>query len=177
MTIRTFENKTPQIASSAFIDPTAVIIGDVKIGEDSSIWPHTVVRGDILKIRIGQRTSIQDNSVMHVTHAGKFNPDGFATIIGNDVTVGHRVILHGCEIKDKCLIGMGSIIMDDVVIESNVLLGAGSLVTPGKVLESGYLWMGAPVKKVRPLTEKEFTQIKYSANYYVELKNRYRSVL
>ncbi len=173
MPIRSFESATPTIASTAFVDATAVVIGDVTIQADSSIWPNAVIRGDIHHIQIGQRTSIQDNSVIHVTHAGPFNPDGFATTVGNNVTVGHRVILHGCDIKDNCLIGMGSVVMDGAVIESNVFLGAGSLVTPGKVLESGYLWMGAPAKKIRKLSAKELEQIEYSANYYAQLKDRH----
>jgi carbonic anhydrase/acetyltransferase-like protein (isoleucine patch superfamily) len=173
MTIRAFEEISPRIAKTAYVDPSAVVIGDVEIGNDSSIWPMTVIRGDVNRIRIGERTSIQDNSVIHVTHAGIYHPGGHQTIIGNDVTVGHRVILHGCEVKDHCLIGMGAILLDGAIVESHVIVGAGTLVSPNKVLESGYLWLGSPAKPIRKLTDREIEQIHYSANYYVQLKNRY----
>lgn len=173
MTIRNFENKMPDIHATTFVDETALVLGDVKIGENSSIWPLTVVRGDVNRIEIGSNTNIQDNSVLHVTHDGPYNPGGFDLKIGNNITVGHRVILHGCHIKDSCLIGMGATIMDGVVIESNTLIGAASLVTPNKHLEAGYLWMGSPVRKVRKLSEEEIKSIEYSALNYVKLKNRH----
>lgn len=173
MTIRTFDNKQPKIPSSTFVDETALVLGDVQIGEDCSIWPLTVIRGDVNSIQIGNNTNIQDNSVLHVTHDGPYNPGGFDLKIGNNVTVGHRVILHGCHIGDSCLIGMGATIMDGVVIESQTLIGAGSLVTPNKQLESGYLWMGSPVRKIRKLTDEEIESIDYSAKNYVKLKNQH----
>lgn len=173
MAIRKFEQYTPKIAATAYVDATSMVIGGVEIGEHSSIWPMAVIRGDIHSIRIGRRTSIQDGSIIHVTHAGKYNPNGHMTIVGDEVTVGHRVILHGCTIHNHCLIGMGSMIMDGAEIESHVLLAAGSLVPPGKVLEAGYLWMGSPVKRIRKLTDDEIERIRYGANYYVELKDRY----
>ncbi len=173
MNIREFEGKQPQIAASAFVDSSAVVIGDVIIGADSSVWPMAVIRGDINCIKIGERSSIQDGTVIHVNHAGDYNPQGNAVVIGNEVTVGHKVTLHGCTIADLCLIGIGSIVMDGVLVESNVILGAGSLVPPGKVLEAGYLWLGSPVKKIRPLTDREKQFLKYSANYYAALKNRH----
>lgn len=175
--IRNFEDKLPLIAMSAYLDPSAVIIGDVTIGEDSSIWPTTVIRGDVNYIRIGERTSIQDGSVLHVTHAGPFSPQGSPLLIGNDVTVGHQVILHGCTVEDTCLIGMGSKILDGAVVKSHAFIGAGSLIPPGKVLDSGYLWMGSPVKPIRPLSAEEVDFLKYSAQHYVRLKNRYLTVL
>lgn len=174
MTIRNFENKQHNIHSTTFIDDTALVIGDVKIGEHSSIWPMTVVRGDVNTIQIGSYTNIQDNSVLHVTHDGPYNPGGFDLQIGNNVTVGHRVILHGCHIEDSCLIGMGATIMDGVIIESDTIVGAGSLVTPNKHLESGFLWMGSPARKVRKLTTEEIESIQYSALNYAELKNRHQ---
>jgi len=174
MTIRSFENKKPDIHATAFVDETALVLGDVKIGENCSIWPLTVIRGDVNRIEIGNNTNIQDNSVLHVTHDGPYNPGGYDLKIGNNITVGHRVILHGCHIKDSCLIGMGATIMDGVVIESNTLIGAGSLVTPNKHLESGYLWMGSPVRKIRKLSEEEITSIAYSADNYSKLKNRHQ---
>jgi len=171
--IRTFENMTPVIAEDTWVDGTAVVIGDVEIGNGSSIWPHVVIRGDIHQIRIGERTSIQDGSVVHVTHDSQFVPGGFSTTVGDDVTVGHNVTLHGCEVKNQCLIGMGSIVLDGAVVESQVIVGAGSLVPGGKTLESGYLYMGAPVKQVRKLTEKEIAFFKYSAQNYQKLGQRY----
>jgi carbonic anhydrase/acetyltransferase-like protein (isoleucine patch superfamily) len=173
MTLRTFEQYTPKISSSAWVDETAVVIGNVNLGDEASIWPGAVVRGDIHNISIGQFTNIQDNSVIHVTHAGEFNPEGYPTLIGDHVTVGHKVILHGCTIHNYSLIGMGSIVLDGAVIEERVLLGAGSLVPPGKTLESGYLWVGSPARRIRKLTDKEYEHITYSARYYAKLKNRH----
>jgi len=174
MTIRNFEDKKPNIHATTFVDSTALVLGEVKIGKDCSIWPLTVIRGDVNRIDIGNNTNIQDNSVLHVTHDGPYNPGGFDLRIGNNVTVGHRVILHGCHIKDSCLIGMGATIMDGAVIESHNLIGAGSLVTPNKHLESGYLWMGSPIRKVRKLNDEEIKSIEYSALNYVKLKNRHQ---
>ena len=174
MTIRNFENKKPDIHATTFVDDTALVLGEVKIGENCSIWPLTVIRGDVNRIEIGNNTNIQDNSVLHVTHDGPYNPGGFALKIGTNVTVGHRVILHGCHIGDSCLIGMGATIMDGAVIESHNLIGAGSLVTPNKHLEAGYLWMGSPIRKVRKLSEEEIKPIEYSAKNYVKLKNRHQ---
>lgn len=174
MTMRNFENNKPDIHSSTFIDDTALVLGDVKIGKDCSIWPMTVIRGDVNAIQIGNNTNIQDNSVLHVTHDGPYNPGGYDLNIGSNITVGHRVILHGCQIDDSCLIGMGSTIMDGVIIDSHNIIGAGSLVTPNKHLESGYLWMGSPARKVRKLTDEEVESIEYSAQSYVKLKNRHQ---
>ncbi len=174
MTIRNFQNQQPHIHSTTFVDDTALVLGDVHIGENCSIWPMTVIRGDVNTIRIGDNTNIQDNSVLHVTHDGKYNPGGFALKVGSNVTVGHRVILHGCEVGDSCLIGMGTTIMDGVVIEKNTIVGAGSLVTPNKHLESGYLWMGSPARKVRQLTEDEIKSIEYSAINYSILKYQHQ---
>lgn len=171
--IRPFEGKMPQLADSAYVDAAAVIIGDVAIGDDSSVWPGAIIRGDVNFIRIGARTSVQDASVLHVTHAGPFSPQGSPLCIGNDVTIGHQVILHGCTIESNCLIGMGSKILDGAVVQTNVLVGAGSLIPPGKILESGYLWMGSPVKLIRALTAEELNFLNYSAQHYVRLKNRY----
>jgi len=171
MNIRRYLGITPVLGEHVFIDDTALVLGDVQIGKDSSIWPLTVVRGDVNKIHIGEKTNIQDNSVIHVTHPHGDVPDGYSVFVGAGVTVGHRVILHGCEIGDHCLIGMGSTVMDGAVIEPYVLLGAGSLVSPGKVLEGGFLWLGSPVRKVRPLTDDERKWIDMSAEHYVELKN------
>ena len=173
MCIRSFDGITPRIHASVFVDDTALVLGDVHIGKDSSVWPMTVIRGDVNQIRIGENTNIQDGSVLHVTHDGPYNPGGYNLVIGNNVTVGHKVILHGCHVHDNCLIGMGATIMDGAIIEANTLIGAGALVTPGKKLEGGYLWMGSPARKVRELTEDEVASFAYSAQSYIELKNRH----
>ena len=174
MTIRRFESTTPAIDPSAYVDPQAVIIGDVILGKDSSVWPLTSIRGDVNTIRIGDRTNIQDNSTLHATHDSEYHPGGIVTTIGNEVTVGHQVILHACTIGDRCLIGMGSIIMDEARVADDVIVGAGSLVTQKTNLESGYLYIGRPVRKLRALSDEEKTYIQYSAQNYVRLKNRYR---
>ena len=173
MTIKRYLEETPIIGERVFVDDSAVIIGDVNIGDDSSVWPITTVRGDVNKIRIGRRSNIQDGSVLHVTHPHPSMPNGYGLMIGNNVTVGHKVILHGCTVGDDCLIGMGSIVMDGAVLHQNVFLGAGSLVPPGKVLESGYLWLGSPVKRIRLLKDSELEWIEYSAKHYVELKDKH----
>lgn len=173
MTIQIFNNKVPQIGFNTYVDPSALIIGDVNIGIDSSIWPMVVIRGDMHSITIGNMTNIQDHSVLHITHESKFNPRGHPLIIGNQITIGHRVTLHGCKIEDRCLIGMGSIIMDGAIVESDVIVGAGTLVPPGKCLSKGFLWMGSPARKIRPLKEEEYCFITYSAERYCTLKNDY----
>ncbi|CAH0524238.1 gamma carbonic anhydrase family protein [Vibrio hippocampi] len=173
MSIRSFKGITPKFDDSVYIDPTSVIVGDVSIGKDASIWPFVSARGDVNSISIGERSNIQDNSVLHVTHKNAANPNGYPLIIGNDVTVGHKVMLHGCTIKDRVLVGMGAIVLDGVVIESDVMIGAGSLVPPNKELESGYLYVGSPVKQKRALTEAERAFLTKSASNYVENKIAY----
>ena len=175
MSIRSLGPLVPQVHADAYVDESALVIGDVVIGAHSSVWPMAVVRGDIHSIRIGQGSNIQDGSVLHVTHDSKYNPGGRPLYVGNDVTIGHNVILHGCHVQDRCLIGMGSIIMDEVEIESEVMVAAGSLVTPGKCLKSGFLWMGRPARAVRPLTEEEREYLGYSVQHYRKLKDRYLS--
>ncbi len=172
--IRPFQGKAPSIAEDVWVDPTAVIIGEVELGAGSSVWPQVVIRGDIHHIKIGANTNIQDGSVVHVTHDSRFNPGGYPTIIGDSVTVGHKVMLHGCTIGDNCLIGMGAVVMDGAVIEPRVVLGAGSLVPGGKVLDGGYLWHGSPVRKVRELNQSEQEFLDYSAGNYFRLGQQYR---
>ena len=173
MAIRTYQGITPSLGARVFIDSSAVVIGDVQLGEDSSVWPLALIRGDMHRIRIGARSSVQDGSVLHITHAGPFNPDGFPLIIGDDVTIGHKVTLHGCTLGNRILVGMGSIVMDGAVVQDEVVIGAGSLVPPGKVLESGYLYVGSPVKQARALTDKERAFFTYSAANYVRLKDQH----
>ncbi len=171
--IQSFQGLLPRFADGVYIHPAATIIGDVTIGEHSSVWPSAVIRGDVNSIRIGKNTNVQDLSVLHVSHKSNWDPAGAPLIIGDNVTVGHSVILHGCTLEDECLIGMGSIVMDKVVVQKHVLLAAGSLVPEGELLESGYLYVGRPAKKVRALTADEIAHFMYSANHYVRLKNQY----
>jgi len=172
--IRTFQNHQPDISNDAYIDESAVIIGDVNIDRRSSIWPGVIARGDIHRISIGEESNIQDGSVLHVSHDSEFLPGGAELIIGNRVTVGHKVILHGCTIEDTALIGMGAIIMDQALVRSHVVVGAGSIVPGQKELESGYLYFGAPARRVRKLTQQEMSYFDYSARHYVELAKKYR---
>jgi len=171
--IRSFDGVTPSIGENSYIDETAVVIGDVEMGANCSVWPLTVIRGDSNRIRIGNDTNIQDGSVLHVTHDGEFSPGGAELHIGNQVTVGHKVLLHGCRIGNQCLIGMGSIVADNAVVEDRVMIGSGSLVPPNKVLESGYLYLGNPVVQKRPLSERELEFLSYVSQHYVLLKQSY----
>ena len=173
MTIRSFEDFTPEIAESAFVDDSAVVTGNVVIGADSSVWPMCSIRGDIHSIRIGERTNIQDGSILHVTHDSEFAPGGNALSIGSDVTVGHNAVVHACTVEDMCLIGMGSVILDGAIVRKGAMVGAGSLVSPGKEIEGGYLWLGSPARRARELTEKEKAFLQYSSSHYVDLKNRH----
>ncbi len=171
--IRTFKGIAPTIASTAWVDETALVIGDVELGENSSLWPNVVIRGDIQSIRIGANSNIQDGSILHVSHDSEFLPGGAPLIVGANVTVGHKVILHGCQVKDDALIGMGAIVMDQAVVHSHVVVGAGSVVPGGKILESGYLYVGTPVRRVRKLTEQELKYFGYSARHYVKLARQH----
>jgi len=167
--IRPYRGKRPQIAASAYIDPAAVIIGDVVIGEDSSVWPCSVVRGDVHCIRIGARTNIQDGSVLHVMR------DEWPLILGDDVTVGHSVTLHGCTIESRCLIGMGAVILNGVTIGAGSIVAAGTLITERTAIPAGSLVMGSPGKVKRALTEIDKASIDAYAKRYVEYKNIYRA--
>ncbi|WP_299980232.1 gamma carbonic anhydrase family protein [uncultured Pseudoteredinibacter sp.] len=171
--IRSHKGISPSLGQRVMIDPAAVVIGDVVLGDDCSVWPCAVIRGDMHSIRIGDRCSIQDGSVLHITHASDFNPGGWPLTLGDDVTVGHSVNLHGCTLGSRILVGVGSTIMDGAIVEDEVIIGAGSLVPPGKRLESGHLYVGSPVKKARPLKEKERNFFPYTAGNYVKLKDEY----
>lgn len=173
MTIRTFEGVSPIIAVSAYVDETALVVGKVTLADDVSLWPKVVARGDVNSIHVGARTNIQDGTILHVSHDSEFAPGGFALHIGADITVGHQAILHGCTVEDRCLIGMAATVMDGAIIRSGAILGAGSLVPPGHDLEGGFLWVGSPARKVRPLRDQEEAFLDYSAGHYVELKNRH----
>jgi carbonic anhydrase/acetyltransferase-like protein (isoleucine patch superfamily) len=171
--IRPFENILPTLGRGAWVDPQACVIGDVHLGEDASVWPMAVVRGDVNYIRIGARSNVQDNSVLHVTHDGPYSPGGVPLLVGDDVTIGHGVILHACTIGNRVLVGMGARLLDKVVVQDDVFIAAGSLVTPGKVLESGWLWGGQPARPMRELKPREIENLKYSAEHYVRVKNRH----
>jgi carbonic anhydrase/acetyltransferase-like protein (isoleucine patch superfamily) len=173
MPIRSYTGIKPVIGQRVYIDESAVVIGKVTLADDASLWPMAVARGDVNSISIGPRSNVQDLTMLHVTHDGPYSPGGVPLRIGADVTVGHKCILHACDIGDRCLIGMGSIVMDAAVVESDVLLGAGSLVSPGKRLESGFLYRGSPAQKVRALTDAEREMLLYSAQHYVRMKDRY----
>ena len=173
MSVRNYQNVSPRIAAGVYIDAAAHVIGDVEIGEDASIWPCAVARGDVHYIKIGARTNIQDGAILHVTHDGDYTLGGFPLHIGADVTVGHGAVLHACSIMDACLIGMNATILDGVLVKKHSMVGAGALVTPGKIVGEGELWLGSPARCVRKLSDKEIEHLHYSAQHYVKLKNRY----
>ncbi|MFJ2976999.1 gamma carbonic anhydrase family protein [Kluyvera sp. NPDC087067] len=171
--LRRYKDLFPVIGDRVMIDASSVIVGDVRLADDVSIWPLVAARGDVNYIQIGARSNIQDGSVLHVTHKSAKNPQGNPLIVGEDVTVGHKVMLHGCTIGNRVLVGMGSILLDGVIVEDDVMIGAGSLVPQHKRLESGYLYLGSPVKQIRPLKEAELEGLRYSANNYVKWKDDY----
>jgi carbonic anhydrase/acetyltransferase-like protein (isoleucine patch superfamily) len=174
MHIRPYNGVLPTLGARAYIDPAAAMIGDVVLGDDVSVWPLTVIRGDVNFIRIGDRTNIQDGTVIHVSHDGPHAKlGGFATRIGSDVTIGHKAIIHACTIEDAVLIGMGAIVLDGAVVKKHGFVGAGALVPPGKVVGEGELWLGNPARKARMLSDAEIEALYYSAGHYVRLKDQY----
>ncbi|WBS04082.1 gamma carbonic anhydrase family protein [Pseudoduganella sp. SL102] len=173
MPLSSYLDAFPMLAERVYLHPSAQVIGSVHVGEDSSVWCNAVLRGDVNEIHIGRCSNIQDLTMGHVAHKSSHKPQGAPLVVGDYVTVGHSVILHGCRIGNECLVGMGSIVMDDAVIADRVMLGAGSLVPPGKTLESGFLYMGRPAEKIRPLTDAEIAWLRYSAEHYVRVKDNY----
>lgn len=173
MPLTSYLGNFPLAGESVYVHPSAQVIGDVILGEESSVWCNAVVRGDVNRIRIGRCSNVQDLTMCHVSHKTPAKPEGSPLIIGDYVTIGHSVILHGCRIGNECLVGMGTIVMDDAVIPDRVMIGAGSLVPPAKVLESGMLYIGRPVQAVRALTVDEIDYLRYSAEHYVRVKNNY----
>ena len=174
MAIRPYLDHLPTLGARAYVDEAATVIGDVVLGDDVSVWPGTVIRGDVNFIRIGDRTNVQDGTVIHVSHDGPHaRLGGFATRIGADVTVGHKAIIHACAIEDAVLIGMGAVILDGTVVKKHGFVGAGAVVPPGKTVGEAELWLGNPAKKVRMLTDAEIEGLYYSAQHYVRLKDRY----
>jgi carbonic anhydrase/acetyltransferase-like protein (isoleucine patch superfamily) len=171
--LRSFGGHTPEVGQRVLIDPSAVVLGQVSLGDDVSIWPQVAIRGDMHRIQVGARTSVQDGCVLHITHAGPYNPDGWPLLIGCDVTIGHGAVLHGCTVGDRVLVGMAAVVMDGAVVEDEVVIAAGALVTPGKVLRSGHLYAGSPAREVRPLNDRELEYFVYSSNNYVKLKDQH----
>ena len=177
MTLRPYLDQFPRLGERVYVDPAASVIGDVELADDASVWPGCVVRGDVNFIRVGARTNIQDGTVIHVSHDGPHAKlGGFATVIGEDVTIGHKAIVHACRIGDAALIGMGAIVLDGAVVESHGFVGAGAVVPPGKTVGRGELWLGNPARKVRVLSEADIEGLYYSAQHYVRLKNRYLGI-
>ena len=173
-TLRPYRGVLPRLGERAYVDPSASVIGDVELGEDVSVWPFTVVRGDVNFVRIGARTNIQDGTVIHVSHDGPHAKlGGFATVIGADVTIGHKAIVHACRIEDACLIGMGAIVLDGAVVRKHGFLGAGAMLTPGKEVGGGEMWLGSPARLARRLSDAEIEALYYSAQHYVRLKDEY----
>ncbi|MCD9047133.1 gamma carbonic anhydrase family protein [Luteimonas sp. MHLX1A] len=174
MHLRPYRDRHPRLGARVYVDPAATVIGDVELGDDVSVWPGTVIRGDVNFVRIGARTSVQDGSVIHVSHDGPHAKlGGFATAIGADVTIGHKAIIHACTIGNASLIGMGAILLDGVTVGDNAMVGAGALVPPGKVVGDGELWVGNPARPVRTLTDAQIEGLRYSAAHYVRLKDEY----
>jgi len=171
--LKSYKGIKPQLGNSVYIEESAVLYGDIKIEEDSSIWPLVAARGDVNHIRIGKRTNVQDGTVLHVTRKSESNPDGFPLIIGDDVTIGHNAMLHGCTLGSRILVGMSAVVMDGAVVGDDIIIGAGTLVPPNKTLEPGYLYVGNPMKQARPLKQSELDFLKVSADNYVRLKNEY----
>ncbi|HET7611560.1 MAG TPA: gamma carbonic anhydrase family protein [Rhodanobacteraceae bacterium] len=171
--LRAYRDVAPRLGARVYVDPAATVIGDVELGDDVSLWPGAVVRGDVERIRIGARTNVQDTAVLHVTHDGPYSPGGFPCIVGSDVTIGHGAVVHACTVGDRCLIGMHATLLDGVVVERHAFVGAGALVPPGKVVGEGELWVGNPARCVRRLGDSEIEALRYSASHYVELKDEY----
>ncbi len=171
--LRAFAGHQPSIGARVLIDPSALVLGDVSLGDDVSIWPMAVVRGDMHWIHVGARTSVQDGSVLHITHAGPYNADGWPLDIGAEVTIGHNATLHGCRIGNRVLVGMGATVMDGAVVEDDVVIAAGALVTPGKRLQTGFLYAGSPARQMRELSAQEMEFFSYSADNYVRLKDQH----
>jgi carbonic anhydrase/acetyltransferase-like protein (isoleucine patch superfamily) len=173
MTLRAYLDRTPSVGPGVYVDPAALVIGEVTLGEDCSVWPMTVIRGDVNRIRIGARSNVQDGSILHVSRPFPGQDAGRPLTVGDEVTIGHRVVIHGCTIGNRCLIGIGSIVLDGAVVEDEVMIGAGSVVTPGKELRSHGLYVGNPARRVRDLTAAEIERFPVVARHYVDLQREY----
>lgn len=175
--LRSYRGITPTLGQRVYVDPAASVIGRVALGDDASIWPGAVLRGDVHFIRVGARSNVQDGAVVHVTHDGPYSPGGFPTLIGAGVTVGHAAVIHACTIEDHCLIGMHATVLDGALVKQYGFVGAGSLIAPGKVVGERELWLGNPAKFVRRLSDRQIEQLHYSADHYVRLKDEYLAAL
>ena len=173
MSVRPYLDKFPVLGERVYVDPAATVIGEVELSDDVSVWPGTVIRGDVNFIRIGARSNVQDGAIVHVSHHSPYNKAGYPTLIGEDVTIGHGAIVHACTIEDACLIGMGASILDGAVVKKHGFVGAGAVVGPGKVVGEAELWLGNPARPARKLSDKEIESLLYSAQHYVRLKDRY----
>ena len=175
--LRSFKGVLPTLGERVYVDPAATVIGAVQLGDDASVWPGAVLRGDVYHIRIGARSNVQDGSIVHVTHDGPYSPGGFPTLIGAGVTIGHAAVIHACTIEDYCLIGMHASVLDGAVVRKYGFVGAGSLIPPGKVVGERELWLGNPARFVRLLSDRQIEQLNYSADHYVRLKDEYLAAI
>ncbi|MFK2878028.1 gamma carbonic anhydrase family protein [Rhodanobacter hydrolyticus] len=172
MNLRSYKGIAPVLGERVYLDPAATVIGDVVLGDDVSVWPGAVLRGDVNHIRVGARSNIQDGAIVHVAHAGPYGP-GYPCLIGADVTIGHAAVVHACTIEDGCLIGMHASVLDGAVVKKHGFVGAGALIPPGKVVGERELWLGNPAKFVRVLSDAQVEQLMYSAAHYVRVKCDY----
>lgn len=175
--LRSHHGVTPSLGARVYVDPAASVIGAVLLGDDVSVWPGAVLRGDVQRISVGARSNVQDGAVLHVTHDGPYSPGGCPCVIGTGVTIGHGAVVHACTVGDYCLIGMHATVLDGALIESFALVGAGSLIASGKVVGAGELWVGNPARCVRRLSDRQIEQLRYSADHYVQLKDGYLAAL
>jgi len=175
--LRSFKGVLPSLGERVYVDPAATVIGAVQLGDDASVWPGAVLRGDVHFIRVGARSNVQDGSIVHVTHDGPYSPGGLPTLIGADVTIGHAAVIHACTIEDCCLIGMHASVLDGAVVRKYGFVGAGSVIPPGKVVGERELWLGNPARFVRLLSDRQIEQLHYSADQYVRLKDEYLAAM
>ena len=177
VTLIAFEGKSPRVDPTAFVAPGAVLIGDVELGPEASVWYNCVVRGDVNRVRIGARSNVQDGTVIHCDSPRPGTPEGYPTIIGADVLIGHMAMVHGCILHDRAFVGLGAIVMDGCEIESDAMLAAGAMLTPGKRIPSGQLWAGRPAKYVRDLSEADLQGMRAGVAHYVELARAHSEAL
>ncbi len=173
MTIRTFEGTAPTLGKDSYVDPDALVLGRVSLGDESSVWPKAVIRGDMHDISIGARTNVQDGCILHITHDSKYTPGGRPLVIGDDVTIGHNAVVHACTVGNRVLIGMNATLLDGCVVEDDVIIGAGAVVAPNTRLESGMLYVGSPAKAIKPISDAQREFLPYSAQTYVKLSKRF----
>jgi len=171
--LRPYQGVMPALGARVYVDPAAAVIGRVTLGDDVSVWPMAVIRGDVNTIRLGDRSNVQDGCVLHVTHDGPYSPGGLPLVVGEEVTIGHQAVLHACTLGNRILVGMGAIVLDGARIEDEVIIGAGTVVPPYKRVPSRTLWVGNPARQLRTLTDAELAQFAYLAAHYVRIKESY----